>query len=388
MNRASSLPRLAKCPASAATIDDALAMMALPDRISSDPAELGTAYHYLMERWQRGETVSVEDVAALAAESAVDRDDLLWMWGRLSSTTFEVAPQTLIEERMELGEVSGQPDLVRVWPDQERLIVDDWKTGRVVEHARDSQQIRAYAVMAAKLNFESTDDVVAIGRIWSIRSARPTEVVFEGPEIDREWERITRITDKVSDAYMQTLEEREYRVGDHCGYCKAKPICPAYREAARSALQIVTGSNVDISGVKLVKSGPRKGQPNLNDLARLRAAAIEEQIRDMLVENIEEAWMARSMMKQLRDGLDAAFRDHVAFYGDVPIGESDDVLYLSTVERQPPISENIILEACAWVEIDEDVAGEIISRISTRPKFATQRLTKGKPKVDDEEQDA
>jgi hypothetical protein len=150
VKRVSSLTRLARCQAADITSQDAHRALDIPLEVESQESVLGTAYHKLAERWQNGETVTLDEVVELAYRTGVDKDDLLYLWSTLSQDSFERAPVMAVEEPLidEALGLSGHPDLVRLWPERGLLVVDDWKTGRVTDDARANAQIRTYCAMA------------------------------------------------------------------------------------------------------------------------------------------------------------------------------------------------------------------------------------------------
>lgn len=374
--RVSSLTGLDRCESKEATSQDARAAYALPEHTDNDASVLGTAYHSIMERWHRGETVTVEQIRAIAVEHVVEPEDLLWLWGRLTGEGFERAPITLVEEEISAPDLNltGHPDLARCWPDHGTVVVDDWKTGRLVDHAMESTQIKAYAVLVAKKMQSLGHDVhTAIGRIWPVRSARPTEVTFEKEEIDAEWERIVELVERSNDAEMVASDERKYRTGQACTYCDGRVLCPAYRANAQAALTVALDAKVDMSTVPLTK----KGEPNKTKLATARNLAIVEACRQLLTDQPDEAWRARALAGKLREGLDDAIRDHLHFFGEIECKDGE-VIRKTTYDRTPPVNLDIVMEALVYADVDQDKRATVISRIEMREKVPASRMAKVK----------
>ena len=163
-----------------------------------------------------------------------DERDLLELSDRLMSDVlnrlaFEMHEQVFVERTIGDQRFSGTPDRVHVWPHRKSALVADLKSGFiVVERAELNLQLRGYAVLVADEIGGACEHVfVAIlqPRLWS-PSDRITLAHYEPDDIKKARDQINTIIAKTeaSDAVLHAGEEQ-------CRFCKAKLLCPAFREA-------------------------------------------------------------------------------------------------------------------------------------------------------------
>jgi hypothetical protein len=126
------------------------------------------------------------------------------------------------------GRLTGTPDSVYVWPRRKSALVNDLKSGfAVVERAELNLQLRGYAVLVFDA-YDSPDNIyvsILQPRLWS-PSERITMAHYIVDDIKRSRDEINAIIDasEQPDAPLRAGE-------DQCRFCRAKLMCPAFREA-------------------------------------------------------------------------------------------------------------------------------------------------------------
>jgi hypothetical protein len=200
-------------------------------------------------------------------------------------------------------------------------------------------------------------------------------VAFNAVEIKAEYEEVAQLMESVALQESLLINERVYRTGDHCRYCEGRAICPAFRKDAQIALMVATDLKPDMSTVSITK----KGTPNKNELARARQVALVRQVSDLLVTQPDKAWTARTVAGSLKDALDAAFKEHIRFYGAVECVDGDIIDIIESA-RTPTLNIDHVLEALGWAGIDPEKRSAVMDRIAMRPKVPSSRMLKRKPK--------
>lgn len=125
------------------------------------------------------------------------------------------------------GEIPGTPDLVRNYPSD--ILVIDRKFGyNIVERADLNLQLRTYAVLTWLQ--ETNNSYVAIVQPRLPFHERITLARYTPEDIEDSRKQISAILEAVAqpDAPLVPGEEQ-------CRYCKAKLVCPAFREAIERA---------------------------------------------------------------------------------------------------------------------------------------------------------
>ena len=128
-----------------------------------------------------------------------------------------------IEQTISNGIIEGTPDLVAVFDDF--ALVQDFKFGRkIVERAELNLQLRAYAVICWHKSLSKI--YVAIIQPRLSREERVTIAEYTVEDIENSHAQIVSIlaASDMPDAPLVPGEEQ-------CRYCKAKMICPAFRDA-------------------------------------------------------------------------------------------------------------------------------------------------------------
>lgn len=224
---ASAMDRLEACPASFH------ASKGLPDS-SSEDAESGTRIHKALETGDASELSPDElDTFKMCLDQ---RQQIVEAWYgsdpghgvldpflevRLGLTNIggvvEVTDETTATLRF-----TGQADVIAL--DGKRGLVIDYKTGRGdYEHATGNRQLRALAALAAR-RWRLDSVRVAIVQPWA---GKPTVADFDAQGIADSLSWLSRTLERVKAATPEDLN-----AGEHCKWCRAKAVCPAFREAA------------------------------------------------------------------------------------------------------------------------------------------------------------
>ena len=121
--------------------------------------------------------------------------------------------------------VSGHCDLWVYWPRVKLLAIRDAKFGyKIVTPAVANLQLRTYAIAGAQ-RWKADNVVVAITQPRLSFDERLTLAIYSADDIKRAYEELTMILRLSRDPKSRLVASE-----DACRYCKAKLICPAYKE--------------------------------------------------------------------------------------------------------------------------------------------------------------
>jgi hypothetical protein len=152
----------------------------------------------------------------------------------------EIDPEKImdieVETRVGFGDllpgVFGSADVIgRI---KNRAVVMDWKFGDgVAVEVEENPQLMFYA--AAAMHTKEAQ--------WAFEGADEIELVIVQPPAVKRWvttpERIAKFELELVQAVKQASKpDAELRVGDHCRWCAAKPICPLMTGAVDRALKV------------------------------------------------------------------------------------------------------------------------------------------------------
>ena len=160
-------------------------------------------------------------VPALAALDVID-----------PNKEMEIEAETRVGFDDLLPGVFGSTDLIgRI---NNRAVVLDWKFGDgVAVDAEENSQLMFYA--AAAMRTEATK--------WAFKDVEEIEMVIVQPPAVKRWvttpARIQQFEkDLVKAVELAQQPNAELKIGDHCRWCAAKPICPQMTGAADRALAV------------------------------------------------------------------------------------------------------------------------------------------------------
>lgn len=213
---ASSLSRLAICPASARMSEG------IPDKTSPD-AERGTRIHTLGELILNGLRIpdgTAQDELELAQEYAAYVSSIpgTTKWYELS------VHEGLATIHPDLG---GTADAVIHDEDAKLLHVIDLKTGRSPVAAKNNEQLMTYALGALiELQLPDVEKV----RLHIYQPSNQSTHDVEVAELNTWRERLRVITKAADDVFAEAIPSSK-----GCWFCKAKPHCEALRVHSLSA---------------------------------------------------------------------------------------------------------------------------------------------------------
>jgi hypothetical protein len=226
--RASELPRLSTCPASAQRV-------ALPLVSDGPEARLGTAVHEALASWITHKPLSGD----LASKYQVDAGEIEQLcrlgeaqWSTLVSWFPEPETEVLMEYYQPKGGIllTGHADiksLVRTgnYRVQEVRILD-WKTGR--REVDPTAQLKGYAWLAFHTHLEAERVYVNTVRL---REKSSEGCYYEFAELEDWWL-----------ALMESLRAQTYNPGPSCRFCPRRLECPAKQEYFRDMVECVAES--------------------------------------------------------------------------------------------------------------------------------------------------
>ena len=257
----SSAARVLNCPASVRLVQK------MPAQEESTFAAEGTALHnavehclyegleqdglveYLIGKEFYGFELDKEMAEAVA--KAVEMFDALWV--ELEEEDGEVTTYAIEVQCQFPGipDAFGTADILMVTP--KRSIVLDWKFGKgVIVSAHENRQMAFYARAAAH---SAPQFFWPEGQSENDKDAgkRDVEFIIAQPRISEEPSRYkVKFADLVG--FEEALKEAVSKIddeippmsrGDHCRWCTAMPICPAYKNAAAKLDQLVAKAKED-----------------------------------------------------------------------------------------------------------------------------------------------
>jgi hypothetical protein len=130
-----------------------------------------------------------------------------------------------------LPNVFGSADLIgRI---DKRAIILDWKFGRGEVDVEENEQLLFYAAGAMRTR----------GLEWAFEGVSEVEMVIVQPPAVKRWTTtVARVKQFERDLVHAVTASQNaaapLKVGDHCRYCPAKPICPQMTGAAERALKV------------------------------------------------------------------------------------------------------------------------------------------------------
>ncbi len=224
--RCSRLPLALLCPASQqpgeyATTSD------------GDAARLGTACHEVMAYRIGGGVFDDFHVGVIAVKYGVDRDELAALSRKAFRLWEEVAkwfpaPHTEVALLADHGDftLTGTADILSYDADRKTVFVADLKTGFLDSDHAD--QVKGYAYLSLR-QFPEAEQAHTI--LLRVRDYVCDHGNYSREELEA-W--FSRVVERLSD------EATAYNPGRHCAHCPKWSTCPAYRDHARGAYDVLT----------------------------------------------------------------------------------------------------------------------------------------------------
>jgi hypothetical protein len=230
----STAKRVINCPGSVALVDK------MPPQPSSSYADEGTLLHDVMAKLVGyGDGADPQEMLGATYKDAVLTQDLLdrKILPALAALD-EIDPAGemtyAVESRVGFGDflpnVFGSTDLLGIIGD--RAVVLDWKFGDgVAVEAKENEQLMFYAAAAARTKATA----------WAFVDALEVELIIVQPPYIRRWSTTMERINQFEQTLLSAVKASQYddaplKVGDHCRWCAAKPVCPQMTGAADRAL--------------------------------------------------------------------------------------------------------------------------------------------------------
>jgi len=230
----STAKRVINCPGSVTLVQK------MPPKLGSDAADQGTLCHSAMATLLNDPSLEIKSVLGMTENDQVMTEDLIdeKIIPAMAALT-EIDPDGDMEYQIEahvnfgnlLPNVFGSADLIgRI---DKRAIILDWKFGRGEVDVEENEQLLFYAAGAMRTR----------GLEWAFEGVSEVEMVIVQPPAVKRWTTtVARVKQFERDLVHAVTASQNaaapLKVGDHCRYCPAKPICPQMTGAAERALKV------------------------------------------------------------------------------------------------------------------------------------------------------
>jgi hypothetical protein len=230
----STAKRVINCPGSVALVQK------MPPKLGGDAADEGTLCHNAMATLLEDPSLEIKSVLGVKYNDQTLTEDLIdeKIIPAMAALT-EIDPDGDMEYQIEahvnfgnlLPNVFGSADLIGRIDD--RAIILDWKFGRGAVDVEENEQLLFYAAAAMRTK----------GLEWAFADVSEVEMVIVQPPAVKRWTTtIARVKQFERDLVHAVTASQNaaapLKVGDHCRYCPAKPICPQMTGAAERALKV------------------------------------------------------------------------------------------------------------------------------------------------------
>jgi len=230
----STAKRVINCPGSVTLVQK------MPPKLGGDAADQGTLCHSAMAALLNDPSLEIKSVLGMTENDQVITEDLIdeKIIPAMAALT-EIDPDGDMEYQIEvhvnfgnlLPNVFGSADLIGRIDD--RAIILDWKFGRGEVDVEENEQLLFYAAAAMRTR----------GLEWAFEGVSEVEMVIVQPPAVKRWTTtVARVKQFERDLVHAVTASQNaaapLKVGDHCRYCPAKPICPQMTGAAERALKV------------------------------------------------------------------------------------------------------------------------------------------------------
>jgi len=231
----STAKRVVNCPGSVALVQK------MPPRVAGDAADQGTLCHSAMAMLLEDPSLEIKSVLGMTENDQTMTEDLIdEKIVPAMAALNEIDPDGDMEYKVEshvnfgklLPGVFGSADLIGRIDD--RAIILDWKFGRGEVDVEENEQLLFYAAAAMRTK----------GLEWAFEGgvSEVEMVIVQPPAVKRWTTTVARVKQFERDLVHAVIASQNaaapLRVGDHCRYCPAKPICPQMTGAAERALKV------------------------------------------------------------------------------------------------------------------------------------------------------
>jgi hypothetical protein len=230
----STAKRVVNCPGSVALVQK------MPPRVAGDAADQGTLCHSAMAMLLEDPSLEIKSVLGMTENDQTMTEDLIEekiipAMAALNEIDPDGDMEYKVESHVNFGKllpgVFGSADLIgRI---NDRAIILDWKFGRGEVDVEENEQLLFYAAAAMRTK----------GLEWAFEDVETVEMVIVQPPAVKRWTTtVARVKQFERDLVHAVTSSQNasapLKVGDHCRYCPAKPICPQMTGAAERALKV------------------------------------------------------------------------------------------------------------------------------------------------------
>ncbi len=347
--RASSLPRLAHCPASAVSSEGCT-----DDSVHA--GVVGTAFHAVMAyAAEHGLDAAFERVKVEAIARGVDPDEVSSIL-----TGFKWDPSTVngqAEVKLELVNfeeklaIRGTADLLVTHSDVHIEVIDYKTTRRYAEEPDPQQhpQVLAYGLAAWKQKWGDNAPPEARCTVTLAFARLGSEhgwASFDFWESDLAWieDTLWTVARNAALQYPRDEDKRDFQTGAWCQYCPARRKCKALTTDLEGAMNLVNGNIADVNR-----------------------------------ENVLGLFALRKTMTRFESALKKRVRELIEEGGPIETGES--VLEFRSSFRKPSVSLEDVLDALRRCGADRMTSDAVEATLSMREKIESKRLDLYKQRV-------
>ena len=338
--RASSLPRLAHCPAAAVTsegcADD-----------SVEAGVVGTAYHAAMAHAaEHGLDSAFKQARVEAISRGIDPKEVEELLTKFKWDPSSVNGKAKVKGKLTRGElqITGVQDLLVEHAPKHIEVIDYKTTRRYAEEPDPDQhpQLLAYGLTAWLDRWGRNappDARCTVTLAFTRLGSEHGWASFDIYESDLAWisTMLWDIVERADEQYKLDVDQREYQSGAWCQYCPGRVKCTALTADLQGAMNLVDG--------------------DINDVTR---------------DNLLGLFALRRSMGRFESALNKRVRALVTEGG--PVEHEGKVLEFRSSFRKPNISMEDIVDALRRCGADRSTAEAVEATLGMRPKVETQRL--------------
>lgn len=338
--RASTLPRLATCPASYA---ESLGKV----NPSNPAAALGSAFHAAMYRAAQAGRQEV-DLERIATEHGAPLEELSRLWRDFDFDPSRGVAEKAISFGDERVEITGRLDYLEVLEPGTASLVD-WKTTHRIEEDPEpwnDPQTKAYAVgvLLEDDSLETVRTQKAYVRRGENGWSQPFTMTRE--MLDFEERELLDIAAAAVGQIEKAQDDRRYVLSHHCDYCPGRTTCPAVRREVTAALSA------------------------LREVAPRVAPSVD---LVLTVETLPKWHEVVRLLTRAKNALHERIKEAVDALGPVEV-EPGKFLAVKRAMRRVPLTEKLIREAARAADIDDGKVEDMLELLSERERRPEARL--------------
>jgi len=204
---------------------------------ASMPGRIGDAFHAIFARliYLEPDDATIDElIISESTAHAADATEVRFLthwgldhWGQIKENFPDPITEAALDAPLPGGKwrLTGHPDVISIQGDRANVL--DYKTGR--RPGDYLNQLRAYAYLI--IYNDPAVMTVTVTQL-DVRSSKVHTEVFSRDDIFR-W----------SGYYAERLEDKQYRIGDHCGLCPRRGECPRISEWIAQMIKAFMGED-------------------------------------------------------------------------------------------------------------------------------------------------